>query len=99
MNTDLRKKSKEMIFFFKLMNNPVFGKNMENVRKYRDIKLVTTERRRNYLVSEPNKSVYLRLSILELSKTLMDEFWYDYVKPKYGEKSKFCFMDTKSFLV
>ena len=45
-----------------------------------------------------NKPVYLGLSILELSKTLMDEFWY-YVKPKYGEKAKFCFMHTDSFIV
>ena len=94
------------------MNNDVFGKTMENVRKHRDIKLVTTERRMNYLVSEPNyhtakffienvlvigmkkteilmnKPVYLGLSLLELSKILMYEFLYDYVKPKYGEKAK-----------
>ena len=87
---------------------------MENVRKHRDIKLVTTERRRNYLVSEPNyhttnfytemllaiemkkteilvnKPVFLGLSILALSKILMYEFWYDYVKPKYGKKAKLC---------
>ena len=80
-------------------------KAIENVRKHRDIKLVTTERRRNYFISEPNyhstnfftehlsaiemkkakinKPFYLGLSILELSKILMYEFWYDYVKPKY----------------
>ena len=56
MNTDLRRKA-EADFekdFFKLMTNSVFEKTMENMRKHRDIKLVTTERRRNYLVSEPN---------------------------------------------
>ena len=46
-----------------------------------------------------NKPVYLALSILELSKTLMYEFWYDYVKPKYDEKAKLCYMDTDSFIV
>ena len=42
--------------FFKLMSNSVFGKTMENVRKHRNIKLVTTDKRRNQLVSEPNLS-------------------------------------------
>ena len=56
MKTDVRKKARNDFEkdFFKLMNNAVFGKSMENVRKDRDIKLITTERRRNYLVLEPN---------------------------------------------
>ena len=125
MNTDLREKAKTDLEkdFLKLMNNAVFRKTMDNVRKQRDIKLVTTEKRGNYSVSEPdygttkfftgnlltiemkktdilmNKSVYLGLSILELSKTLMYEFWCNYIKSKYGEKAKLCYMDTESFIV
>ena len=94
------------------MNNAAFGETMENVRKHKDIKLVTTDRRRNYLVSQPNyhttkfftenllaiemekteilmnRPAHLGLSIPELSKILMYEFWYNYVKPKYSEKAK-----------
>ena len=97
MNTEKRKEAKNDFEkdFFKLINNAVFGKTMENVRKHRDIKLVTTDKRRNRLVSEPNyhtkkwfsekilaieikktkvktnKPIYVGLSILEISKTLM----------------------------
>ena len=46
-----------------------------------------------------NKPAYLRLPILEFSKILRYEFWYDYVKPKYGEQAKFSYMDTDSFIV
>ena len=125
MNTKLRKETKNKFekSFFKLMNYSVFGKTMENVRKHRDIKLVTTDEKRNKLVSEPNyhttkrfsenllaiemkktkvkmnKPVYLGMSILDISKTLMYEFWYDYVKPKYKEKAKLCYMDTDCFVI
>ena len=60
MNSKLRKKAKYNFGkdFFKLMNNAVLGKDVENVSKNRNIKLVTTERRRNYLVSEPSQKIY-----------------------------------------
>ena len=125
MNTELRKDAKNDFEkdLFKLMNNSIFGKTMENIRKHRDIKLVTTDKKRSKLVSEPNyhtinlisedlsiiemkktkvkmnKPIYLGLSILEISKTLMYEFWYDYMKPKYNDKVKLCFMDTNSFIM
>ena len=54
MTTDLRKKNDSEKDFFKLMNKAAFGKTMENVKKHRDIKLVSTESRKNYLVSQPN---------------------------------------------
>ena len=111
MNTELRKIAQNDFGkdFSKLMNNAVFGKTMENVRKHRDIKLVTADKKRSKLVSEPNyhtincisenlsiiemrrtkvkinKPIYLGLSILEISKILMYEFWYGYMKPKYDD--------------
>ena len=125
MNTEFRKKAKNDFEknLFKLMNNSVFGRTFMNVRKHRDIKLVTIDKRRNQLVSEPNyhttkwfsekllaiemkktkvkmnKPVYLGLPILEISKILMYEFWYDYMKPKYGDNVKLCYMNTDSFII
>ena len=125
MNTELRKEAKNDFEkdLFKLMNNSVFGKTMENIRTHRDIKLVTTGKKRSTLVSEPNyhtitlifedlsiiemkktkvkmnKPIYLGLSILKISKTLMYEFWYDYMKPKYNDNVKLCYMDTDSFIM
>ena len=125
MNTNLRNEAKNEFEkdFFKQMNNNAFGKTMENVRNHRDIKLVTTDKRRNQLVSEPNyhttkyfsenllaiemkktkvkmnKPVYLGMSILDISKTLMYEFWYDYIKPKYGDRARLCYTYTDSSVI
>ena len=123
MNTELRKVAKNDFEkdLFKLMNNSVFGKTMENIRKHRD--KASNDRQKKKLVSEPNyhtinlisedlsiiemkktkvkmnKPIYLGLSILEISKTLMYEFWYDYMKPKYANNVKLCYMDTDSFIM
>ena len=75
MNTKLRTEAKNDFEkdFFKLINDAVFGKTMENVRKHRDIKLVTTDERRNQLVSEPNYHItkYFSedLSVNEMKRT------------------------------
>ena len=46
-----------------------------------------------------NKSIYLGISVFDISKMLMYEFWYDYIKPKYQDKAKLCYMDTDSFVI
>ena len=105
------------------MNISVFGKIMENVTNNRDIKLVTSVKRRKRLVLEPNyhwhrkfsnsfmaiemkktcvkmiKPLYIHMSILDIDKTLMYEFWYAYIRPKYEDKARFCYIDTDSFVV
>ena len=124
LNTRLRKdaKNESETDFFKLMNNSIFGKTMENIRNHKDMKLVTSDKKYLKYVMKPNfkdghpfskhlfavemgkkeitmnKPVYLGQAILDLSKTLMYEFHYDYMRPKYGSKVKLCYMDTDSFV-
>ena len=124
LNTRLRKDAKNEFEkdFFKLMNNSVFGKTMENIRNHKDMKLVTSDKKYQKHVTKPkfkdghpfskhlfavemgkreitmNKPVYLGQAILDLSKTLMYEFHYGYMRPKYGSKVNLCYMDTDSFV-
>ena len=123
-NTKLRTQAKNNFEkdFFKLMNNSVFGKTMENIRNRVNVKLVDTGEQFKKLTAMPNyesrkifnenlvsvhmkntsltmdKPVYLGMSILDLSKTLMYDFHYKYIKPKYGNRAKLLFTDTDSFL-
>ena len=125
MNTEERKNAKNEFekYFFKLMNNSVFVKTMENVKNHRDIKIVTTNKQRNKFASElnyhttkrisknllimemkkvevkMNKPIYLGQAILDISRTLMQEFWHEYIKPKYKDKARLCCMDTDSFTI
>ena len=124
-NTNLRTQAKNNFEkdFFKLMNNSVFGKTMENIRNRVDVKLVNTKEKLKKLVAKPNlksppkifsenlvsvhlkktsltmdKPVYLGMCILDLSKTIMYDFHYNYIKPKYGAKAKLLFTDTDSLM-
>ena len=124
MNTNLRTKAKNNFEkdFFKLMNNSVFGKTMENIRNRVNVKLVNTQEKFKKLSAKPNykgrkifsenlisvhmkktsltmnKPVYLGMCILDLSKTIMYDFHYNYIKPKYGDKAKLLFTDTDSLM-
>ena len=121
-NTEKRKNAKNSFEkdFFKLMNNSVFGKTMENLRKRVDVRLVTNEKKLLKLTSKPtyvsskifnenlvavhkikeiltlNRPAYVGMCILDLSKTLMYDFHYNYIKNKYGDKARLLFTDTDS---
>ena len=107
--------------FFKLMNNSVYGKNMENLRKRIDVRLVTNKRRLLKLItSRPtfisskifnenlvavhkiketltlNRPSYIGMCVLDLSKLLMYDFHYGYIKRRYGNKAQLLFTDTDS---
>jgi len=122
LNTSLRAKATNNFEkdFFKLMNNSVFGKTMENIRNRVNIELVNDRARAKKLAAKPNfehctivdedlvalnmnktkikfdKPVYVGMAILDLSKTLMYDFHYAYMKQKYGERAKLLFTDTDS---
>ena len=124
INTKLRAKAKNNFEkdFYKLMNNSVFGKTMENIRNRVNVKLVNTEEKLKKLIAKPNyksskifsenlvsvhmkktsltmiKPVYLGMCILDLSKTIMYDFHYNYIIPKYGDKAKLLISDTDSLM-
>ena len=122
-NMQLRTKATNDFEFFKLMNNTVFGKTMENIRKHRNINLITSRELYLKTIMKPNfksvvlfgenlmgcemgkikvkmnKPVYLGQAILDLSKIIMYEFHYDYMKQKYNDdRLQLCYMDTDSLV-
>ena len=96
LNTRLRTAAKNEFEkdVFKLMNNSVFRKAMENIRNHKDMKLVTSLEKYAKYVMKPNFKDGHPFS----KETLMYEFHYEYMRPKYGSKVKLCNMDTDSFV-
>ena len=76
----------------KLVSEPNY-----HTTKHFSINLLAVEMKKTKV--KMNKPVYLGMPILDISKTFMYEFWYDYIKPKYGDKEKLCYMDTDSFVI
>ena len=109
INTELRKVAKNDFEkdLFKLMNNSVFGKKeirnkLVSEPNYHTANYISEDLsviEMNKAKVKMNKPIYLGLSILEISKLLMYEFWYDYMKPKYGNNVKLCYVDTDSFIM
>ena len=123
-NTDLRKEAKNAFEkdFFKLMNNSVFGKTIESIRKRQNVILVDDRKKALKLTSKPNfdratifdehlvavhmkktevyfnKPIYVGQAILDLSKTLMFKFHYNFIRKKYGDKAELLFTDTDSLM-
>ena len=89
------------------MNNTIFGEVMEKIKVVSEPNYHTTKWFSESLIAiemtkikvKMDKPIYLGLSILGLNKTLMYEFWYDYIEPKYRNNVKLCYMDTDSFII
>ena len=77
--------------------NQLASEHNYHTTKYLSKNLMTIKMKKTKV--KMNKPIYLAMSILDISKTLMYEFWYDYIKPKYHGKAKLCYMDTDSFVI
>ena len=77
--------------------NQLASETNYHTTKYFSENLITSEMKK--IKVKMNKPIYLGMSILDISETLVYEFWYDYIKPNYQDKAKLCYMDTDSFAI